>query len=1414
MLIGRKKSRLTSIKNHSVVNLTLGIEHIRTEYSEIPVTIYKIRLPTVVTCWIGISTDTDPERIKNEAFHRAIEDESIKTYPERIKAALRKAIEDEGIKSAAFEIVDTVDGATAARRVKQEIEKHKNWAVFNRQAPLQARESNKRRIEVFCEYFDVSYDEVLEKTQKFKDLMEKFNSLKDDIEKVKRQVDKRKSLFEPDKIQDPILRALAKRYEEKKSQTDAIDFLDMLIYSAYLLETNQDILCEYRDTYRYVFVDEFQDISPVDFRLISLFSENLFAVGDDDQAIYGFRGGDSSIMQERFGKQKHVANYEITCNYRSTSSIVKHARSLIVYNNSDRFSKNLRAENSAQSRVDVLNTSPDTIKNILLSELISVVTVCETHFKENTPHLDNLLLQELTVPQEIGILVRNWYEVKKIQQTLLGSELRTQGFKNDWSEADDAGKRKMLLRRGTKEIEVSTIHSAKGREWEKVILLVNTVKNRSGSLYVSLPDSRNDLTDERRVFYVAITRTKQELVILGGNCQFISEFQNVHPIEIVETLESQIKKELEEVSKKALETFKSKLKQELEEGITAALKQSNELNGLQNNIAEAKKAAEQIGIDLPKQLKAANEALLEGLIPVLDEFESQIKSLSVTFETNNHSADIAEPTKSFQLAHKQLLDSLKTHGLKPIKTVGEIFDPDSHEEILPAIYSDEVQADCVAREERRGYLLRDQIIRKSQVVVSKGENIRIPEQLDRIVEIYLDRLINFKFGPKYGLDKPAIRQKMAKHLVELDEESIKKINSAATIDPIRYINEQPLGNYCVGRSTTYMCTDVVFRDFWKYMWEVVEQSRKTPKPKIEPGPSSADKLTLAAKTQRITSVESSKKIADTSLKRFIDGEIVKGIVINVTCDKVMIDIGFKSESYIPASEFDTGENALLAVQIGDEIDVYIVRREDAEGQIVLSKKIVDQTLMWDKIATAHETNTPIKGRITERIKGGLRVTIGSLRGFLPASQVELRPIQNLEQYVGQTLDMMVISLSKRQHNIVLSRCACLEAELAQKRSQVLSTLGVGQHIEGVVKNITAFGAFVDLGGVDGLIHKSELSWKRIHHPSEIVSVGEEIKIKVIKFNRENEKISLSLKQMTSDPWENVEEKYPVGSTIQGIIINIVDYGAFFEIEEGVEGLIHASEMSLTQQNMEPSHIVNKGDEVEARVLEISKDSRRISLSIKQCQQNPFETETIEPFPDIPHAVMEIGRDTSSEPAKPPISKPTEVTEELPIITEADNNSYLDKPRDSIGTESVEEAVDTPPPMSEKISAVLNLQIQKLKPETLETQISSESLETVNDNSHSIPQEPNDILKIHIEAIKPALPAENADPPMEINSNIADQLTESIFPESVDNTNDSPPNIEISHEEELPRDEVQGGQRNLEHYLRKLGRFVVRKLKQE
>ena len=792
----KEADKIKFYKNRAAVHLDQGTEQFESEITDVPVTIYKIRHLTTVKCYFGQSTD--PERSKarhfsdspNDSLRKAIED-------------VREASGDEGVNEQfKFEIIiREVPRTKASTRIKREMENHKNWAVFNREDPSHARDSNRRRIEMFCQYFDVPYDEVFEHTQKFKIRMEEFGRMEKDIEKEKRQVTA--GLFEPDTITDPVLRAFAKRYEKRKKKADAIDFLDMLILSADMLEKNHELLREYREKYRYVFVDEFQDISPVDFRLIDLFSENLFAVGDDDQAIYGFCGGDSQIMQKDFGNRENVKKYEITRNYRSTSTIVRHAKTLIEHN-PDRIPKNLRANNSARSQVEVLPTPRGRIKNALLREL------------------SKLLMNDF---KKVAILARNWRgEINKIQQEHLDcSELRKQGFEIDWEELsdelDEKYKRKMILRRGTKEIEVINIHTAKGREWDKVILLVNTI-------YDGLPDKRNNLIDERRLFYVAVTRAKQELVVLdGGNCQFISEFQKVPQIETVEA---------------ELEAEKTKQKKALEEASEAARKQYKpELNRLPRAATEAENAAQQAAKQLqtgpPKDLKVENEAILKELIPILDSFESVVESANQNVETANVPDDFAAFTESVRHAQTQLLDLLKHHELKPIEaSLGEIFNPAYHEEISAAIYSDEVPPNRVAREKQRGYLLQDIVIRKAQVVVSKGQNIRTPERLNQIVETYLDRLIAFKYGPKYALDKPTIRRKMTEYLAALDKKSLKKINAGTTIDAGQSSTEQPLGNYCVGQHTMHMCTDVVFRNFWKRMWAVVEQSRKMPEPQIKP----------------------------------------------------------------------------------------------------------------------------------------------------------------------------------------------------------------------------------------------------------------------------------------------------------------------------------------------------------------------------------------------------------------------------------------------------------------------------------------------------------------------------------------------------------------------------------------------------
>ena len=359
-------------------------------------------------------------------------------------------------------------------------------------------------------------------------------------------------------------------------------------------------------------------------------------------------------------------------------------------------------------------------------------------------------------------------------------------------------------------------------------------------------------------------------------------------------------------------------------------------------------------------------------------------------------------------------------------------------------------------------------------------------------------------------------------------------------------------------------------------------------------------------TPELTEIESLEEAYDNSLRAYSEGEIVKGTVINVDHDEVMVDIGFKSEGYIPVSEFPVGDERTPTISVGDQIDVYIVRREDSEGQLVLSKEIADQKLVWDEITEAYEAGRVVTGTVVQRIKGGLQVDLGKLRAFLPASQIELRPPQDFEQYIGQALEAKVVKLSKRRRNIVLSRRVILEEELAAQKTALFENIETNQVRSGVVKSITTFGAFVDLGGIDGLLHKTDMSWRRVNHPSEVVAVGDEIEVMVISVDRETEKVSLGLKQKTLDPWESVEEKYPIDSTVTGKVVGIVNYGAFLELEEGVEGLIHISEMSWTRRNIAPSKVVAKDDVIDAVVLDIDKDNQKLSLGLKQLHPNPWE----------------------------------------------------------------------------------------------------------------------------------------------------------------------------------------------------------------
>jgi small subunit ribosomal protein S1 len=365
------------------------------------------------------------------------------------------------------------------------------------------------------------------------------------------------------------------------------------------------------------------------------------------------------------------------------------------------------------------------------------------------------------------------------------------------------------------------------------------------------------------------------------------------------------------------------------------------------------------------------------------------------------------------------------------------------------------------------------------------------------------------------------------------------------------------------------------------------------------------KLDLAAITDASElSEEQLVAIYDDSMRHLSEGELVQGIVIDITPNDVVVDVGYKSEGLIPLREFADREGS-PQVKIGDEVEVLLEQTEGAEGYVMLSKIKAERMRVWAEVERSYKEGKIIIGRVVDRIKGGLTVDVG-LRAFLPGSLVDIRPVKNLESLKGEELEFKVISLDRRRNNIVLSRKAVLEKEYEKKKKETLTKLVEGARLPGVVKNITDYGAFVDLGGIDGLLHITDMSWGRVNHPSEHFSVGDEIEVVILKFDPETERVSLGYKQKGEDPWTLVDKKYPLGSRVRGKVVSLVDYGAFVEIEEGVEGLIHVSEMSWTKKNITPSKLLSVGDEVEAIVSELDMQQRRISLSLRQTEANPWE----------------------------------------------------------------------------------------------------------------------------------------------------------------------------------------------------------------
>jgi small subunit ribosomal protein S1 len=339
-------------------------------------------------------------------------------------------------------------------------------------------------------------------------------------------------------------------------------------------------------------------------------------------------------------------------------------------------------------------------------------------------------------------------------------------------------------------------------------------------------------------------------------------------------------------------------------------------------------------------------------------------------------------------------------------------------------------------------------------------------------------------------------------------------------------------------------------------------------------------------------------------QRIRPGQILTGRVIEVTPDVVVVSAGLKSEAVIPTAQFKN-ERGEIEVKVGDDVEVALDSVEDGSGETRLSREKAKRARTWERLETAFEKGEVVSGLINGRVKGGFTVEIDFVRAFLPGSLVDVRPVRDPGYLEGKTLEFKVIKLDQKRNNVVVSRRAVVEQEYSAERSELLDKLTEGTVIKGVVKNLTDYGAFVDLGGIDGLLHITDMAWKRVKHPSEVVNVGDEIDVRILKFDRERQRVSLGLKQLGADPWQNIARRYPAGTRLFGKVTNIADYGCFVEIEEGVEGLVHVSEMDWTNKNVSPSKVVHIGEEVEVMVLDIDEDRRRISLGIKQCKPNPW-----------------------------------------------------------------------------------------------------------------------------------------------------------------------------------------------------------------
>ena len=379
----------------------------------------------------------------------------------------------------------------------------------------------------------------------------------------------------------------------------------------------------------------------------------------------------------------------------------------------------------------------------------------------------------------------------------------------------------------------------------------------------------------------------------------------------------------------------------------------------------------------------------------------------------------------------------------------------------------------------------------------------------------------------------------------------------------------------------------------------VETPAEAPAQPAPPAPAQ-DQTPAPVEDEEDIDQEELARLYEQSLRTIQEGEVARGTIVAVENDYVVVDIGYKSEGQIDINEFKDADGNIVA-EVGQEVDVLLERAEDDEGTIILSREKAAKIKVWDEISRVYNDDGVITGTIVGRVKGGMSVDIG-VQAFLPGSQVDLRPVRNLDALIGQTFEFKILKFNKKRSNIVLSRRALLEIEREAKKKETLKILEEGRVMDGVVKNITDYGVFVDLGGIDGLLHITDMSWGRVGHPSEMFSIGDEITVKILNFDRERERVSLGLKQLKEDPWTAAAERYPVGTRIVGRVVSLADYGAFVEVEEGIEGLIHVSEMSWTRKVRHPSKIVNVGDVIEAKVVSVNRRERKIGLSMRRLDE--------------------------------------------------------------------------------------------------------------------------------------------------------------------------------------------------------------------